>query len=84
MNLYIWMVIAFVAGVISVIVYYKGLPRVSCATLFVLPMIIVALLGWPYDSDFQDTSLLSVIIWMVLAFGGATVGIAAVGLRIVR
>jgi hypothetical protein len=83
-SLYIWMAIAFVAGVTSVIVYYKGLPRISCATLFVLPVIIVALLGWPDYDDFQDTSFLSVIYWIVLAFGGAAVGTAAVGLRIIR
>lgn len=78
------MVTAFVAGLASVPAYYKHSWWLAGTILVVLPLAAVALLGWPNDTDFRDTSLVSAIFWVVLSFVGAGVGTASVVLRIIK
>lgn len=79
-----WMALALVAGLSSAILYYKDLRWLGCLVLLGLPVILVMFLGWPHDSDFIDTSLVSVVFWATLAFIGVGLGTMAVVLRIIR
>jgi hypothetical protein len=79
-----WMALALLAGLVSVIAYYKHSRWLGCLILFGLPLAVVALFGWPHDPDFVDTSLFSVVLWAAVGFIGVAVGTTAVVLRIVR
>jgi biotin transporter BioY len=78
------MAVAFSAGLTGVIAYYKHSRWLAVLIVLILPVAAIALLGWPYDTDFRDTSLVSIVFWMVLTFVGGAIGTAAVVLRIVR
>lgn len=79
-----WAALAFVAGLTSVIVYYKDLRWLAGFILFGLPFMVLALLGRPHDTDFIDTSGFSIMLWVVLGFVGAAISTTAVVLRIIR
>ncbi len=76
--------LAFARGLASAILYYKDRQWISGLILAGLPIQIVALFGWPHDTDFVDTALFSVVLWVVLGLFGLAVDTAAIVLRIVR
>lgn len=78
------MALAFVAGVASALAYYKHSAWAAGTILLVLPVAVLGLLGWPHDSDFRDTSLISMLFWVVFGFAGLAVGTASVTLRMIK
>ena len=84
MNFYQWMALAFLAGTLSVIVYYKRANRVAAVCVLASPFCLAAIFGWPTDNDFREVELLSVALWGVASFLGGALATAAVVLGIVR
>jgi hypothetical protein len=84
MSIDAWIALAFAFGLVCAVAYYKGFRWGGCGTLFALPVAIVALLGWPNFDHFEDTSVLSVVAWLVPAFFGVAVGVGAIVLKVVK